>query len=87
MSSSYILFTVTSILIPTPMFTEVTTITISITEPQVRVNVSDMGAPTSGTDTLVSSKPLSQLHSPETETVIGRAEMEFDSIYYCPYRV
>ena len=79
--------TITSIPFPIPLFTEVTTIITSTTEPQVHVNVSDVGAPTSGTEIPITSKPQSPPHSHETDTVLGEAEMDFDSIYYSPYRV
>ncbi|XP_023737212.1 uncharacterized protein LOC111885160 [Lactuca sativa] len=79
--------TATSIPIPIPLFTEVTITTTSTTEPQVHVNVSDVGAPTSGTEIPITSKPQSPPHSHETNIVLGGAEMEFDSFYYSPYRV
>ena len=77
--------TATSIPIPTPLFTEITTTTITTTEPQVRVNVSDTGEPTSGTETLITSKPLSSPNSNESNTVLGVEDIQFDSFYYSPY--
>ncbi|CAH1431384.1 unnamed protein product [Lactuca virosa] len=79
--------TVTSKPIPTPLFIKITTTTTTPTEPQVRVNVSDTGAPTSGTETPITSKPLSPPHSNESDTVIGGEDADFDSFYFSPYRV
>ncbi|KAL7613861.1 hypothetical protein Lser_V15G06525 [Lactuca serriola] len=78
--------TKTSIPISTPLFTELTT-TTATTEPQVRVNISYTGAPTSGTEPLITSKPQSPPPSPQSDIVLGGAEMEFDSVYFSPYRV
>ncbi|XP_023761201.1 uncharacterized protein LOC111909654 [Lactuca sativa] len=79
--------TTTSIPIPTPLFTEVTTTTTTTTEPQVRVNISDIGEPTSESEPPITLKPLSSPPSHESDIVLGGAEMEFDSIYFSPYRV
>ncbi|KAL7595963.1 hypothetical protein Lser_V15G29771 [Lactuca serriola] len=72
--------------LPPPIITQATT-TTTTTEPPVVVNVSDTRAATKGIDIPVTSKPLSPPPSTESDTVLGVADMEYDSIYYSPYHV
>ena len=73
--------------LPTPIFTLTTLTKTNTPEPMVRVNVAYTGAPTSETETPVTSKPISRSHSSDSFPVLGGDELEFDSYYYNPYRV
>ncbi|KAL7605687.1 hypothetical protein Lser_V15G19800 [Lactuca serriola] len=91
----------TSIPIPPPIFTEVTTTTA-----EVRTNVSDTGVPTEApkpppttehttqpeptttTEPPSSPPPSSPIHPAESEEpFLGGEDMTFDSVYYSPYQV
>nr|KAJ0216938.1 hypothetical protein LSAT_V11C300101750 [Lactuca sativa] len=78
----------TTIPIPTPIFSEATTVTITQTiKPEVHANVSDTGVRTSVVATPVISKPLSPTPSIEIAPVLRGEKVELDSFYYSPYRV
>lgn len=73
--------------LPPPIFTQETSKTANTPKSLVRVNVSDKGAPTSETKTLITSKPISPSPFTHSFPVLGGEELKFESYYYSPYRV
>ncbi|XP_052620068.1 uncharacterized protein LOC128126361 [Lactuca sativa] len=81
----------TSIPIPTPIFTDTTSTTTTkptfiipkppVTEPTFTTE------PHLTTEAPTSSKPLSPTPSTETTLILGGEDLEFDSIYFSPYQV
>lgn len=78
-------FPISTAPLPPPIIFQVTTTTT--TEPLARVNVSDMGAPTVGTETPITPKPLSPSSSTDSEPILSGDNFDFDSTYYSPYRL
>ncbi|XP_023736905.1 pectinesterase inhibitor 10-like [Lactuca sativa] len=80
-----ITFPISTAPLPPPIIFQVTTTTT--TEPPARVNVSDMGAPTVGTETPITPKPLSPSSSTDSEPILSGDNFHFNSTYYSPYRL
>ncbi|XP_052627090.1 uncharacterized protein LOC128133621 [Lactuca sativa] len=73
----------TTIPIPTPIFTDTTT----TTKPHFTVPNPPVTEPPVTTEPPPTSKPLSPIQSTETTLILGGEDLEFDSMYFSPYRV
>lgn len=71
--------------LPPPNFTKTTTTTTN--EPLVYVNASDTGAQTFGSETPVTSKTISPPRTEDSDIVLGRYDVEFDTFHQNPFSI